>query len=70
MDTVLDWFKKQGLGWEALINLGLLVVDLGKRLAEKDGVDPAVLDAREAAALKRLGCNMDKLNEELRALIK
>lgn len=70
MDTILDWLKKQGLGWEALINLGLLAYDLGKRLAEREGVDPDVLAKREAEAQARLATDAGKLLDELRALTK
>jgi hypothetical protein len=68
--NVLDWLKGKGLGWEALISLGMLVYDLGKRLAEREGVDPEVLAKREAAAQARLGRDATVLLDELRELTK
>ncbi len=68
MDKVLDWLKQQGLGWEALISLGLLAYELGKRLAEREGVAPEELAKREAAAQVRLVGDADKLLAELREM--
>ena len=70
MDAILDWLKKQGLGWSALISLGMLAVDLGKRLAEREGVDPALLAKREAEAQALLARDAGALLEELRGLTK
>ena len=70
MDKMLEWLKGQGIGWEFAITFGLLLYDLGKRLAEQGGVAPEVLAKREAEAMKRLGGDIDKLNDELRALVK
>lgn len=70
MDAALNWLKKYGIGWEFAIDFGLLLIDLGKRLAEKDGVAPDVLAAREAAAQQRLAASTDELLGELLTSIK
>jgi hypothetical protein len=67
---ILDWLKGQGLGWDALITLGLLMYDLGKRLAEREGVAPEEFAKREAAAQLRLAVDTNALLDELRDLTK
>lgn len=70
LDKLTEWLKSQGLGWDVLITLGLLMYDLGKRLAEKEGVPPEELAKREAAAQLRLNSDAADLLEELRGLTK
>lgn len=70
IDTLLEWMKKYGIGWEVAIDFGLLLMDIGKRLAEKDGVAPEVLAARESAAQQRLSSAADALLDELLTSIK
>lgn len=59
-----------GLTWEGAINLGLWLVEAGKRLAIKEGVPADKLDALEAAAVARLRQAGDKLLDEWKAIVK
>lgn len=68
MDAFLDWLKKQGIGWAVLIDIALLAYDLGRRLADRDGVPPEEFAAREKQAMERLEAQSSKLLDELRDL--
>ncbi len=70
LDIVIEWLKKYGVTTSAAIDLGLLAYALVKRLAEREGVDPAEFAKREADAMARLGHDSDALLDELRELTK
>lgn len=68
MQAILAFLS--ALGWDKLIELGVYLVGAGRDMANSEGIDPTVVDARVAAAEKGRADSAAAMTAKWGALLK